>query len=171
MNNLDLGLKDFFVSSVKRKLRLRHFFRELRWELRYAWRRAWIGYDDVDMFECFEMFRRRMIRILEDFIKYGNGLLNLPQESEHYNELLEKFPKGHFDEKNTELIYKTIIFHLQMMDEYYVEKILYGNNIYDEDYQIGCHSIEHRKRIYSVMKQNKNAFMKLFSLFYFDLWD
>ena len=27
------------------------------------------------------------------------------------------------------------------------------------------------QRIYSVMRQNKNAFMKLFSLFYFDLWD
>ena len=50
MDNLDLGLKDFFVSSVKKKPRLRHFFRELRWELRYAWRRAWRGYDDVDMF-------------------------------------------------------------------------------------------------------------------------
>ena len=58
MNNLDLGLKDFFISSRKNKPRLRHFFRELRWELRYALRRAWIGYDDVDMFECFEMFRR-----------------------------------------------------------------------------------------------------------------
>ena len=50
MSNLDLGLKDFFVSSRKEKIKLRHFFRELRWELRYAWRRAWIGYDDVDMF-------------------------------------------------------------------------------------------------------------------------
>ena len=39
-NNLDLGLRDFFVSSVKKKPRLRHFFSKLRWELRYAWRRA-----------------------------------------------------------------------------------------------------------------------------------
>ena len=137
MSNLDLGLKDFFVSNRKEKIKLRHFLRELRWELKYAWRRAWIGYDDVDMFECFEMFRRRMIRILEDFIKHGHGLLNLPQESEHYNELLEKFPEGYFD----------------------------------DDYEVGCRSIEDRKRIYSVMQQNKNAFMKLFSLFYYDLWD
>ena len=167
----DLGLKDFFVSSRKEKNRLRHFFRELRWELKYAWRRAWFGYDDVDMFECFEMFRRRMIRILEDFIKYGHGLLNLPQESKDYNELLKNFPEGYFDDENTKLIYQTMIFHLHMMDEDYVEKILYGNNVYDEDYQIGCRSIEDHKRIYSVMRQNKNAFMKLFSLFYYDLWD
>ena len=167
----DLGLKDFFISSRKEKYKLRRFFRELLWELRYAWRRAWRGYDDVDFFECFEMFRRRMIRILKDFINHGNGLLNLPQESEHYNELLKRFPKGHFDEEHMELIYQTMIFHLQMMDEDYVEKILYGNNVYDDDYEVGCRSIEDHKRIYSVMRQNKDAFMKLFSLFYFDLWD
>ena len=46
-----------------------------------------------------------------------------------------------------------------------------GNNVYDDSYEVGCRSIEDRKRIYSVMRQNKNAFMKLFSLFYFDLWD
>ena len=123
------------------------------------------------MFGFSEMFRIRMIRILEDFIKYGNGLLNLPKESEHYNELLKIFHKGYFDEESTELIYKTMIFHLQMMDECFVEKVLYGNNVYDDDYEIGCRSIEERKRISSVIRQNKNAFMKLFSLFYFDLWD
>ena len=167
----DLGLKDFFVSSKKEKPKLRYFLRQLRWELKYAWRRVWIGYDDVDFFECFEMFRRRMIRILEDFINHGNGLLNLPQESEHYNELLERFPEGYFDDENTKLIYRTMIFHLQMMDENYVEKKLYGNNIYDDDYEVDYRSIGDYKRIYSVMRQNKDAFMKLFSLFYYDLWD
>ena len=167
----DLGLKDFFISSRKEKYKLRRFFRELRWESKYAWRRVWIGYDDVDFFECFEMFRRRMIRILEDFINHGNGLLNLPQESEHYKELLKKFSEGYFDDENTKLIYRTMIFHLQMMDENYVEKKLYGNNIYDDDYEVDYRSIGDYKRIYSVMRQNKDAFMKLFSLFYYDLWD
>ena len=167
----DLGLKDFFVSSKKEKPKLRYFLRQLRWELKYAWRRVWIGYDDVDFFECFEMFRRRMIRILEDFINHGNGLLNLPQESEHYKELLKKFSEGYFDEEHIKLIYQTMIFHLHMMDEDYVEKKLYGNNIYDDDYEVDYRSIEDHKRIYSVMRQNKDAFMKLFSLFYYDLWD
>ena len=166
-----LGLKDLFDSKRKEKIKLIQFFRVLRWELRYAWRRAWIGYDDVDMFECFEMFRRRMIRIMEDFINHGNALLNLPQESEHYKELLEKFPERYFDEEHTKLIYQTMIFHLHMMDEDYVEKMLYGNNVYDDDYEVSCRSIEDHKRIYSVMRQNKDAFMKLFSLFYYDLWD
>lgn len=162
MDNSDLGLKDFFVSSRKNKITLRHFIKRLRWELRYAWRRAWLGYDDVDMFECFEMFRRRMIKILEDFIKYGNSDFNLPTESEHYEELLKKFPEGYFDEGYTRNIYETMIFHLHMMDEDYVENLLYGEH---------THKTKDRKRILNVMKQNKNAFMKLFSLFYYDLWD
>ena len=170
MSSLNLGLKDFFINSRKEKIKPRHFLKKLHWELKYAWRRAWFGYDDVDFFECFEMFRRRMIKILDDFIKHGNGLLNLPQESEHYNELSNKFP-GYLDEENTKLIYQTMIFHLQMMDEDYVEKKLYGNNVYDDDYEIGCRNIEDYKRISSVMQQNKDAFMKLFSLFYYDLWD
>lgn len=168
---ITLGLKDFFVHIKTNKTNIKCFFRELRWQLKYAWRRAWYGYDDVDMFECFEMFRRRMIRILEDFIKYGNGLLNLPKESEYYDELLKIFPDRSFDEENTKSIYQTMIFHLKMMDKNYVEKMLYGNNIYDDNYEIGCRSIEDDKRIYSVVRQNKNAFMKLFSLFYYDLWD
>lgn len=167
----DLGLKDFFISSRKEKPKLRRFFRELRWELKYAWRRAWRGYDDVDFFECFDIFRRRMIRILEDFINHGHAYLTIPTQSEHYNELLKRFPEGYFDEEHTEIIYRTMIYHLQMMDEDYVEKILYGNNVYDDDYEIDCRSIEDIKKINSVMEQNKDAFMKLFSLFYYDLWD
>lgn len=167
----DLGLKDFFVSSRKEKIKLRRFFKELRWELKYAWRRAWRGYNDVDFFECFEMFRRRMIRILEDFIHHGHAYLTVPNQSEHYNELLKRFPEGYFDEEHTELIYRTMIYHLQMMDEDYVEKKLYENNVYDNNYEVGCRSIEDIKKINSVMEHNKNAFMKLFLLFYYHLWD
>ena len=123
------------------------------------------------MFDCFERFRVRMIKILEDFIKYGHGLLPLPKEIEYYDELLKKYPEGFLDEETTNLIYSTMIFHLQMMDRDYIEKTLYGSNIYDEDYQIGCRSTEEYDRINYVMHQNKNLFMKLFSLFYYDLWD
>lgn len=167
----DLGLKEFLINSKKEKIKLGYFIKRLRWELRYAWRRAWIGYDDIDMFDCFERFRVRMIKILEDFIKYGHGLLSLPKEIECYDELLKKYPEGFFDEETTNLIYQTMIFHLRMMDEDYVEKVLYGSNIYDDDYQFGCRTIEERRIIGSVMLQNKNLFMKLFSLFYYDLWD
>lgn len=171
MKKLDLGLKGFFLTSIKNKTKPRHFIERLRWELCYAWRRAWLGYDDVDMFDCFEMFRRRMIKVLEDFIKYGQADFNLPRESEHYDELLKKFPEGYFDDKHTKIIYEMMIYHLHMMDEDYVEKQLFGSCVYDDGYKIGCRTMEERKRVSNVMQQNKNAFMKLFSLFYYDLWD
>lgn len=166
-NDIELGLKDFF----KHKYSLRYFVKQLRWELRYAWRRAWLGYDDVDMIECYEMFRRRMIKILEDFTHNGHAYLNIPNESQNYKELLKKFPEGYFDEEHTEIIYETMIYHLRMMDEDYIEKQLYGSCVCDKNYEIGCRTIKDRKRIANVMMQNKNAFMKLFSLFYYDLWD
>lgn len=171
MDNLNLGLKDFFDNNINKKRRLRHFFKELPWELRCAWSRAWKGYDDVDMFECFEMFRRRMIWILEDFIEHGYSMLSIPAQSEHYEELLKRFPEGYFYKEYTDLIYQMMIYHLQMMDRDYVEKILYGNNASDENYESGCRSMEDYKKISSVMEQNKDAFMKLFSLFYYNLWD
>ena len=46
------------------------------------------------------------------------------------------------------------------------DKIIFGVGYLGE----GKYSAYH-KRIYSVMRQNKDAFMKLFSLFYYDLWD
>lgn len=168
MNNL--GLKDFFVSNIKKKSKPIYFLKELYWELRYAWHRVWKGYDDVDVCECFEMFRIRMIRILEDFIKNGDSLFTIPKQSEHYNELLKKYPKGYFDKETTNIIYQTMIYHLQMMNEDNVEKTLYENNVYDDNYQINCHNIEDYNRINSIMEQNKEAFMKLFSLFYYHLW-
>lgn len=46
-----LGLKDFFVHIKTDKTNIKCFFRELHWQLKYAWRRAWYGYDAVDGIE------------------------------------------------------------------------------------------------------------------------
>ena len=166
-----LGLKEFFATRKTRKLSLCSFLRELRWELKYAWQRAGRGYDFLDTIECSEMFRRRMIRVLNNYAEYGHGLLNIPTQSEHYDKLLEKFPEPYFDEEHTKLIFQTMIAHLEMMDEDYVEKIIFGKNVYDNDYKVGCRTLADYKRIAEVVEQNKNAFMKLFSLFFYQLWD
>lgn len=165
-----IGLKYFWQnhkgSSIKHKLK------QLRWELRYAFQRAWKGYDSVDVFECFEMFRVRMINILERFKETHMGLWWVPQDTEHYEYL------GHLDEcanrrcfnnEETDTIIDAMIWHLKMMDEDFVEKQLYGDCVYDENYRFK--SIEEMKRISNVMCQNKEAFMKLFNMFYYDLWD
>ena len=56
-----------------------------------------------------------------------------------------------------------------MTDEDFVEKQLYGNNVYDDDYRMK--DKDELIRIGKVMTQNKDAFMKLFKMFFYDLWD
>lgn len=37
------------------------------WALKYAWQRAWGGYDDVDVFSLNDSFIERMLPIMKDF--------------------------------------------------------------------------------------------------------
>jgi hypothetical protein len=171
MNTIGLKYfwKDYKTSSFKHKLK------QLKYELRYAFKRAWLGYDDVDVFECFERFRVRTILILERFKETRVGLWWVPEESEHYEQLgyLDAHTnKRVFSNEDMNIIIDTMIWHLKMMDEDFVEKQLYGSCIYDENYRFDkFKTIEETRRISNVMVQNKEAFMKLFNMFYFDLWD
>lgn len=163
--SIDIGLKNYWKNNKKSSLKWK--IKNLKWELRYAWKRAWDGYDDMDMIELFDCFIERYKAILKDFRKHHYGLFLVPRE---YRESLNKIE---FDEEETDVIIDMMIFHLEMMDENYVEKILYGKNIDDDDYEIcmGKDAIDRAKRIHSVMEQNKDAFMELFRLFFYQLWD
>lgn len=167
-----IGLKNFYTLSNGYSPRFK--IRTLREELKYAWQRAWRGYDDIDVWDIFERFRNRMIITLQDFLKTHHGLFWVPKQSEHYNDL------GHldnvsglrvFNEEETNIIIETMIYHLKMMDEDYVEKILFGSNIHDKDYDSSKRTRNDWRIIGVVRNQNKDNFMKLFNLFYWDLWD
>ena len=85
---------------------------------------------------------------------------------------MDDFKKDHFNEEETDIIIDTIIYHLELMDEDNVEKLLYGKNVYDDDYDIQNDiSLEKCKRISAIVDQNKELFMKLFNLFFWQLWD
>jgi uncharacterized protein YihD (DUF1040 family) len=160
---ISIGLKDYWKNNKKNSLKWK--LKNLRWELRYAWRRAWYGYDDIDVIEIGCSFIERYKVILKDFRKHHHGLFNVPEE---YRDIFNKY---FFNEEETDAIIDIMIYHLEMMDEDCVEKVLYGMNIYDDDYEIAENMYERYKRISSVMNQNKEAFMKLFNLFFWDLWD
>ena len=106
-----------------------------------------------------------MKEIIEE-INEINDELNVPKE---YTDMFDN--RLFFNEEETNMILDMMIYHLEMMDEDYVEKLLYGKNIYDDDYNPSEYSIEKCNRISAVMEQNKNAFMKLFTIFFWDLWD
>lgn len=142
----------------------RFFYRlkELRWELKYAWQRAWRGWDSRDMFCMNDMFIEKYKEVLKYFKENHQGLFNTPKGSD----------KLFFNEEETDEIIDTMIHHLEMMNEDYVEKKLYGKNIYDEDYDFKKDfSIDKCKHVFEVMNQNKDSFMDLFSTFFWDLWD
>lgn len=161
---MSVGLKYYWKDNKHNSLKWK--IKNLRWELRYAWRRAWRGYDDMDIIEMYYTFIERYKAILKDYRKKHMGLFNVPEEyRDAFNDRL------FFDDDETNAIIDTMIFHLKMMDEDYVEKVLYGKNVYDDDYEIIGNMFERHKRIFSVMNQNKEAFMKLFNLFFWDLWD
>ena len=162
---MTIGLRDYLKS--KKTSSLKHRIKNFIWELKYAWQRAWRGWDSRDMFNPYTSFIDRRKEILKAYRNNHYTLLNIPEEYRHMFG-----NRYHFDEDETNMILDTLIFHLEMMDEDYVEKILYGKNIYDDGYDFkAAYSSEKTKRISSVINQNKNAFIKLFNLFFWSLWD
>ena len=134
-------------------------------DLIYAWQRAWLGYDYRELWNYDSIFRIRTIEIFKQLKKDRLSLFNMPEEyRDSFNSLF-------LTSEQTDMVLDIMIYHLQMMDEDYVEKVLYGKNIYDDDYDFDCRTIDDYKHISNIMKQNKEAFMKLFNLFFYELWD
>ena len=134
-------------------------------DLIYAWQRAWLGYDYRELLNYDSIFRIRTIEIFKQLKKDRLSLFNMPEEyRDSFNSLF-------LTSEQTDMVLDIMIYHLQMMDEDYVEKVLYGKNIYDDDYDFDCRTIDDYKHISNIMKQNKEAFMKLFNLFFYELWD
>lgn len=162
-----IGLKDYWKDNKKCSLKWK--IKNLKRELRYAWQRAWYGFDDMDWIEMSDSFIERYKEILKCYRQNHQGLFNVPEE---YRDVFNKY---FFDEKETDAIIDTMIYHLEMTNEDHVEKLLYGINIYDDEYSVEEYlntiTFEKMKRASCVVKQNKEAFMELFSLLFWELWD
>lgn len=164
---MSLGLKSSLkeyrtqYKNCSLKYKIENIFRDIY----YAWQRVWLGYDYRELWNYDLMFRIRTIEIFKRLKNDRLTLFNMPEEyRDSFNSLF-------LTNEQTNMVLDTMIYHLQMMDEDYVEKVLYGKNIYDDDYDFNCRTMDDYKRICNVMNQNKNAFMKLFNLFFWDLWD
>ena len=68
MRGLKGCLKRCSYGSVFRRIK------NIWWELRYAWQRAWRGYDNMDVFVLGEEIESRIIKLLKMFIKQNNAL-------------------------------------------------------------------------------------------------
>lgn len=141
--------------------------------LRYAWQRAWKGFDDTDVFNFSWSFEEKIIEILYEYKKIRSAGWWVPKEYQKSIKNIEYLKEADsyiFTDEQVDAILDTMIFHFQMSDEDYVMKKLYGYNFYDDE--IVSEKIDYDyKKIAKVRKQNQDAGMKLLTLFLDDLWD
>ena len=160
---MSIGLKGSWKETKGLALKCR--LRETYWNFKYAWLRAWYGFDYRDSFNMNGMFVEKYKTILKWYKKHNIALFNVPEEYR------DKFNKFSFTEEETDVIIDMMIYHLEMLDEDHVEKLLYGKNVDDNDWDLNKDwTMEKSIRISHVVDQNKKAFMKLFGIFFFDLW-
>ena len=166
LNREHIGLKYFWKDTKGWRLRSRcKVFKE---ELRMAFQRAWTGVDEDDSYECFARFRMRMLVILEKMKNSCLFSLKVPSEAEHYEllgELDEDTNGRYFSQEDGILIMDTMMFHLNMMDEEYAGKVALETHP-----GLKKNSSRYYELVHHLNDQNKEQFMYLFNLFYYQLW-
>lgn len=106
-----IGLNGYF--QIVKGASLRFKIKELRWQLRYAWRRAWFGYDDIDVFELGYAFAHKMPVLLKDFKKNNIGLfydeeVNKQLDAEETNQVLDKMIY-YFENCDESVVYNRVL--------------------------------------------------------------
>lgn len=125
--------------------RVNNKLKETYWSCRYGFERMFKGYDSVDTFETFSKFIERYTKILTRLRKCHYGYPGTLTEDE-WNNILDK-----------------MIYHLRYMDEETViEELEKG---VPEDW------VASSKTVYEIMDKHKDAFFKLFSEYFYNLWD
>lgn len=91
----NLGLKGAWKKHKGARLRFR--MREYMWDIRYAWQRAWRGYDNSDIFELGYNFIYKMPVLLSEYKKRNDCLFYDPDKNggadltkEEMDELLDR---------------------------------------------------------------------------------
>jgi len=125
--------------------KIKSWFKDTYWEIRYGFQRMFKGYDSVDTFETFAKFIERYTKILTEYRKYHVGYVGTMTEEEW---------DGIIDE---------MLYHLHYMDEHNVEAELERG--IPDDWGVSQRTID------EVMEKHKNEFFKLFSEYFYNLWD
>lgn len=125
--------------------RAKHWIRDTYWEIRYGFQRMFKGYDAVDTFETFYKFTERYSKIFTEYRKKHWG-----------------YP-GTMTVEEWDAVIDEMIYHLRYMDEEIVTEEL-ERNVPDEWTASG-------KTVSEVLDKHKDAFFKLFSEYFYHLWD
>lgn len=129
--------------------------KELYWELRYAWQRAWVGYDYTDVFELGHNFAARMPVLLRDF-KENNIALFTDSETGQT-----------FSETETDAILDEMIFYFENCDEDHVYERIHGVSGYAEN---EMYDMKKWTAAYEELKRCQSEALRLFSKWCWNLW-
>lgn len=125
--------------------RMKRKIKDTYWNIRYGFQRMFKGYDYVETFDIYSTFIERYEKILIEFKKHGNS-----------------FPCDTTEEKWNDII-DEMIYHLHYMSEDNVNKEL---EQYVSDGWIPCWETSGK-----IMSKHKEEFFKLFSEYFYNLWD
>ena len=78
----NLGLKGAWKKYKGASLRFR--IKEYYWDLRYAWQRAWRGYDNIDVFDLGFITLKKMPILLREFKKHNDALFHNLENNTDY---------------------------------------------------------------------------------------
>lgn len=138
-------IEDFLFDVTIPYYRARYIIKNIYWNIRYGFQRMFRGYDDIETFSISTSFIDRYYRILT---MYKSGLYGCPLE---------------LSMEEWEDIINEMLYHLHYMDEDHIENEL-KNNV-PKDW------IPSYKVIGTIMNKHKDEFFKLFSKYFYNLWD
>lgn len=125
--------------------RIKYKVKNTYWKIRYGFQRMFKGYDDVDTFDTFFRFIERYKKIIKEL------------RNNHYG-----YP-GTMTYKEWDNILDTMLYHLHYMEEDNVVKELEKD--VPDNWSVSL------KTVNDVMEKHKDEFFKLFSEYFYNLWD
>lgn len=138
-------LSDLWYDITLPFYRLKHKLKNIYWDIRYAFQRAHKGYDYLDVISTYSKFIDRYTKILTKYKENKHGYPACMPEEE-WNKIIE-----------------TMLFHLHYMDEDHVDEELQKD--VPENWIVTCDTT------YPIMEHHKEEFFKLFSKYFYNLWD
>ena len=145
MKEIFAGKESFWDSIKYFPWRLGFKVKNLYYQVKYGFQRMFRGYDDTELFNMDMTFIDRYSKILKDFREYHHGY---PPSitNEQWDDILDEMIK-----------------HLSLMTEDNVETELKKGtpDSFKPDY----------KTVREIMDKHKDEFFKLFSKWFYNLWD
>ena len=146
-----------FIAQLKGCLKevedcgVRYKIKHMLWQLKYAWQRAWRGYDDTDIFNMDDNLRTKMITMLEKYNETRCGVFFKPNKNT-IDDVMTNEETSDIIKKMIELLHKS--------DEWFY---------YDDDYELKdgyTYEIVAKR-----CEESRNEFLDLMKEYGNQLWD